>query len=110
MKLLPQQTRIATDDALGMAIEIAVIMAVFTGGGFALDQWVGTLPVFMIVGSVLGAVGLFIKHKYRYDVKMDALEAERLAIIGARNSKVATRSATEPAGLPAVETAQAPRG
>src|SRR6056297_2201715 len=77
MKLLPQQTRVATDDALGMAIEIAVVMALFIGGGFALDRWLGTLPLFMIVFTVLGAVGLFAKHKYRYDEKMTALEEQR---------------------------------
>lgn len=78
MKLLPTQKRVATDDALGMAIEIAVILALFIGGGFALDQWIGTLPLFMIVGTVVGSVGLFTKHKYRYDEKMAAYEAERL--------------------------------
>ncbi len=79
MKLLPKQTRVATDDALGMAMEIAIIMALFIGGGFALDRWLGTLPLFMIVGTVLGSIGLFTKHKYRYDQKMEAYEAERLA-------------------------------
>jgi F0F1-type ATP synthase assembly protein I len=88
MKLLPTQTRVATDDALGMAMEIAIIMAVFIGGGFALDRWLGTLPLFMIVGSVLGAIGLFTKHKHRYDMKMDALEAER------RNANRTNRAAT----------------
>ncbi len=96
MKLLPsQQTRVATDDALGMAIEIALIMAIFAGGGFAFDQWLGTLPVFMIVGSVFGAVGLFIKNKYRYDVKMDAHEAERRAAAATRSG-----SSAEPAETP----------
>jgi hypothetical protein len=89
MKLLPKQTRVATDDALGMAMEIAIVMALFVGGGFALDRWLGTLPVFMIVATVLGSVGLFTKHKYRYDAKMEALEAERL---GARAA--AARSGT----------------
>ena len=31
----------------------------------------------MIVLSVLGAVGLFVKWKYRYDDRMNELEAER---------------------------------
>ena len=85
MKLLPKQTRVETDDALGMAIEIAIIMALFIGGGFALDQWLGTLPLFMIAGTVLGSVGLFTKHKYRYDAKMIKLEAERREATGTRN-------------------------
>jgi F0F1-type ATP synthase assembly protein I len=85
MKLLPKQTRVATDDALAMAMEIAIIMALFIAGGFALDQWLGTLPLFMIVGTVLGSVGLFTKHKYAYDQKMDAYEAERRAAVAARS-------------------------
>jgi hypothetical protein len=84
MKLLPTQTRVATDDALGMAIEIAVILALFIGGGFAIDRWAGTLPLFMIVGTVLGSVGLFTKYKYRYDQKMEAYESERRAGVAAR--------------------------
>jgi F0F1-type ATP synthase assembly protein I len=92
MKLLRTQTRVETDDALGMAIEIAVIMVLFIGGGFALDRWLGTLPLFMIVGTLLGSVGLFTKHKYRYDAKMLRLEAERRAAIGARNPQPRTGS------------------
>lgn len=79
MKLLPKQTRVRTDDSLGMAIEIAVIMALFGLGGWAVDRWLGTLPVFLIVGVVLGAVGLFAKYKYRYDATMERLDAERRA-------------------------------
>jgi F0F1-type ATP synthase assembly protein I len=77
MKLLPKQTRVNNDDALGIAIEFAVIMVLFFGAGWLLDNWLGTLPLFMIVFTLLGAVGLFTKHKYRYDAKMEALEAER---------------------------------
>jgi F0F1-type ATP synthase assembly protein I len=98
MKLLPTQTRVETDDALGMAIEIALIMALFIGGGFALDQWIGTLPLFMIVGTLLGSVGLFTKHKYRYDAKMVELEAERRAATGARTPHSRTGSIGGPDG------------
>ena len=102
MKLLPKQTRVQTDDALGMAMEIAIMMALFIGGGFALDRWLGTLPLFMILGSVVGAVGLFTKHKYRYDQKMEALEAER-------RDAVARRSGTSPSTPPS-ESIGGPRG
>ena len=102
MKLLPKQTRVQTDDALGMAMEIAIMMALFIGGGFALDRWLGTLPLFMIVGSVLGAVGLFTKHKYRYDAKMEALEAER-------RDAIAARAGTPPSTTPSTSSGD-PRG
>ena len=79
MKLLPTQTRVRTDDSLGTAIEIAVVMALFGLGGWALDRWLGTVPVFLIVGVVLAAVGLFAKYKYRYEATMERLDAERRA-------------------------------
>jgi len=102
MKLLPKQARVQTDDALGMAMEIAIMMALFIGGGFALDRWLGTLPLFMTLGSVVGAVGLFAKHKYRYDLKMEALEAER-------RDATAKRSTTAPS-IPPSESIGGPRG
>ena len=98
MKLLPKQTRVQTDDALGMAMEIAIMMALFIGGGFALDRWLGTLPLFMILGSVLGSVGLFTKYKYRYDEKMVALEAERRDAIARRSSTPPSESIGGPRG------------
>jgi hypothetical protein len=79
MKLLPKQTRVDTQDGLGLGIEAAVIMALFFAFGAGLDWLFGTTPVFMIVFTVLGAVGLFAKWKYRYDDRMNELEAERAA-------------------------------
>lgn len=79
MKLLPKQTRVDTQDGLGLGIEAAVITALFFGVGAGLDWLFGTRPLFMIVFTVLGAVGLFAKWKYRYDDRMNELEAERTA-------------------------------
>lgn len=79
MKLLPTQTRVDTQDGLGLGIEAAVIMALFFGIGYGLDWLFGTTPVFMIVFTVIGAIGLFAKWKYRYDDRMNELEAERVA-------------------------------
>lgn len=78
MKLLPkQQARVNTEDSVGLGIEAAVIIALFLGLGYILDRIFGTMPIFMIVMTVVGAVGLFAKLKYRYDDRMDELEAER---------------------------------
>lgn len=77
MKLLPKNTRVNNEDALGVAIEFAVIMALFFGIGWLLDNWLGTTPLFMIVFTLFASVGLFAKSKYRYDEKMDRLDAER---------------------------------
>lgn len=79
MKLIPRKTRVNNEDALGIAIEFAMITAVFFGAGWLLDNWLGTVPLFMIVFTVLAAVGLFTKSKYRYDAKMDELDAQRRA-------------------------------
>ena len=85
MKLLPKQTRVDTQDGLGLGIEAAVIMALFLGVGYGFDWLFGTTPVFMIVLTVLGAVGLFAKWKYRYDDRMNELEAERAAKVSDRS-------------------------
>jgi len=77
MKLHPKQTRVDTQDSLGLGIEAAIIVALFFGVGYGLDWLFGTTPIFMIALSVLGAVGLFVKWKYRYDDRMNELEAER---------------------------------
>ena len=79
MKLLPKQTRVDTQDSLGLGIEAGVIMVLFLGIGYVLDRVFSTTPVLMIVFTVLGAVGLFAKWKYRYDDRMNELEAERRA-------------------------------
>ena len=79
MKLLPTQPRVNTEDSLGLGIEVAVILALFFGLGFLLDRVAGTTPVFMIIMTVVGAVGLFAKFKYRYDDRMNELEAQRAA-------------------------------
>ena len=46
-----------------------MITALFFGVGWLVDNWLGTVPVFMIVFTVLAAVGLFTKSKYRYDAR-----------------------------------------
>jgi hypothetical protein len=80
MKLLPKQPRVAnTEDSVGLGIEAAAIIALFLGLGYVLDRIFGTTPVFMIIMTLVGAIGLFAKLKYRYDDRMDELEAERRA-------------------------------
>ncbi len=85
MKLPPTQTRADTQDSLGLGIEAAVITVLFLGIGFGLDALFGTTPIFMIVLTVIGAVGLFAKWKYRYDDRMNELEAERASTTADRS-------------------------
>lgn len=87
MKLLPTQQRVNTEDNLGLGIEVAVILALFFGIGYGLDRLFDTTPVFMIIMTVLGAVGLFTKFKYRYDERMDEHEAKRTSDAATRSAK-----------------------
>jgi F0F1-type ATP synthase assembly protein I len=88
MKLLRKTTRVNNEDALGIAIEFAMITALFFGVGWLVDNWLGTIPLFMIVFTVLAAVGLFAKSKYRYDEKMERLDAERRGVRHQDETKV----------------------
>lgn len=82
MKILPikklQQTRLTPGDSLGHGMDAAILLALFLLAGFGLDRLFGTMPVFMIIMSIVGAVGIFVKFKYNYDATMDEHEAKRL--------------------------------
>jgi Putative F0F1-ATPase subunit Ca2+/Mg2+ transporter len=92
MKLLKTNTRVSTTDPLGHGMDAAFMIVLFFGAGFGLDRLFGTTPIFMIVLTVLGAVGLFATFWYRYEARMQELEAERA---GAR-APVATANRPEP--------------
>lgn len=78
MKISRPNTRAPrSDDSLGRGMDIALTVAVFFGIGFALDRWLETTPLFMIVLTVLALVGFFVSMKYRYDAAMTELEAAR---------------------------------
>lgn len=82
MKLIPKQTRVNTTDSLGHGMDAVVTLVVFMAIGFGIDRLAGTLPVFVVVFTLIGAVGLFLKFKYRYEDRMNELEAERRARMG----------------------------
>jgi ATP synthase protein I len=82
MKLLPRppkNVRANTEDSLGHGMDAVIMLAIFLGAGFGLDRVFGTMPVFMIVMTVLGAVGLFARFYYQYEAKMNEHDARRLA-------------------------------
>jgi len=94
MKILPtkklRQTRLSPGDSLGHGMDAAILLALFLLAGFGLDRLFGTMPVFMIIMSILGAIGIFAKFKYNYEAKMDEHEANRLG-----RSAAATRVNSE---------------
>ena len=79
MKLLPinTQKRVDTQDSLGHGMDAVIMLAIFLLAGFGLDRLFGTMPVFMIVMTVIGSIGLFYKFKYRYNERMEELEELR---------------------------------
>ena len=80
MKPFPLKTtkRVDTQDAMGHGMDAVFMLVLFLGAGYGLDQIAGTMPVFMILMTLLGSVGLFLKFKYRYEDRMNELEAQRL--------------------------------
>ena len=60
-------------------MDVALTVLLFFGIGYALDRWLGTTPWFMIGLTVLASIGFFVSFKYRYNARMEQLEAERAA-------------------------------
>lgn len=75
----PKDVRVSTDDSLGHGMDAVGVLVLFLGLGWLLDRGFGTMPVFMILMTVIASVGLFAKFKYGYDARMDELEGERVA-------------------------------
>ncbi len=73
----PPTVKSATDDKLGIGIDVALVTLVFLGLGYLLDRWLDTKPVFMIVLVCVALIGEFVRFWYDYDSKMKVLEAER---------------------------------
>ncbi len=90
MKLIPKNTRVDPHGPMTLSLDVVVVMLLFLGGGYLLDRWLGTTPVFMIVLTLLAAVGLFMKFKLQYEAKMQALDEER------RKRRGRTLSAEDP--------------
>ncbi len=91
MKLFPTNLRVSrTDDSFGRGMDVALTVLLFFGIGFAIDGWLGTTPLFMIVMTVLASVGFFASFKYRYDARMEQLEAERAAQVAKTKTKAAS--------------------
>jgi ATP synthase protein I len=82
MKLLPRppkDVRVNSEDSLGHGMDAVIMLAIFLGAGYGLDRLFGTTPMFMIILTVIGAVGLFARFYYSYSAKMDEHDEKRLA-------------------------------
>jgi F0F1-type ATP synthase assembly protein I len=87
MKLLPKHTQVNTTEPLGHGADAAFVVVLFFGFGFGLDKLVGTTPLFMILLTIVGAVGVFVRFWYRYDARMIEHERDRAAAASAAVSK-----------------------
>lgn len=58
--------------------EIALSPVILGGFGWLLDSVIGTVPIFLIVGAVLGLVGSVANQYYRYQAAMEIETAKRL--------------------------------
>ena len=80
MKLLPRppkNVRVNTQDTLGHGMDAVIMLVLFLGVGYGFDRLFGTQPVFMIVMTVVGAVGLFTRFYYQYAAKMEQHDQDR---------------------------------
>lgn len=96
MKFLPKvrtDVRVNTEDSLGHGMDAVIVLAVFLGAGYGLDRLFGTMPVFMIVFTVVGAIGLFAKFYYSYELRMDEHDAQRLAKLQGPSASVPNEEA-----------------
>jgi F0F1-type ATP synthase assembly protein I len=63
--------------AWSASFETALAPLVVAGGGWLLDRWIGTFPVFTIVAFLVGAVGAALRLFYAYRHKMEIEERNR---------------------------------
>jgi hypothetical protein len=97
MKLSPTPTkdvRATSKDSLGHGMDAVIMLAIFLGLGFGLDSLFGTTPLFMIILTVIGSVGLFARFYYSYEARMDEHDAERLAKLAGASTTSSTLKTT----------------
>ena len=74
-------------DGLARAFEIAMTPAIFGAGGWALDRWLGTTPLFIILTVLLAVVGLGVRTNYTYQAEMAVHDADAPWARGPRSRK-----------------------
>lgn len=57
-------------DALSRATEIALLPGIFGFLGWAIDRWLGTSPLFLIVLLVFAFAGMLVRTWVGYDAEM----------------------------------------
>jgi F0F1-type ATP synthase assembly protein I len=95
----PYVERASTSDLFGRGMDLALALLVFVLLGWAIDNWLGTKPLFIIVFALLALVGGGWRIKYAYDEAMDRHERQRAeALRGASARSAASNQATSSQG------------
>jgi F0F1-type ATP synthase assembly protein I len=76
----PHNRRISS--GFELTFEFALSVLAFFAIGWLVDIWLGTAPLFMIVGFLVGVVANFVRLWYLYDNAMRSEESKR-ALAGA---------------------------
>ena len=74
-----RETNKGLGDGLALAFELAVTPTIFGIIGYALDRWLGIVPVLTIVLGLFAVVGMFVRMWYGYDLQMRDQEAQLAA-------------------------------
>lgn len=56
--------------------ELVLSAVILAGLGYLVDRGLGTMPIFTIIGAVLGFGGAAVKLYYQYKAEMDEHEAK----------------------------------
>ena len=85
----PYVERASSSDLFGRGMELAMALLVFVLLGWAVDNWLGTKPLFIIVFALLALIGGAARIKYAYDESMERHQRERAE---ARRATTATNT------------------
>jgi F0F1-type ATP synthase assembly protein I len=83
----PRQTWKGFDDAFARGIELVATPLLFGLGGWYLDRWAGTRPLFTLILFVVAVVGMAARMYYAYTA---AMEEHDRAGVWARTSRPAS--------------------
>jgi F0F1-type ATP synthase assembly protein I len=73
----PYVERSSSNDLFGRGMDLALALLVFLLLGWAIDNWLGTKPLFIIVFALLALIGGGLRIKYAYDESMERHQRER---------------------------------
>jgi F0F1-type ATP synthase assembly protein I len=62
---------------VAVGFQLVAIILLFGGGGWLVDGWLSTRPLFAIAGFLLGAFGWFVSLYYRVQRDTEAEKRER---------------------------------